>query len=310
MYKIKAVPLDAWDTHCHVFENEFPFAAERHFTPALATMEQLQQFHSSIGVSNVCIAHGLSYGSDCTSLLHYLKRYNGKSRGICVLDLETITNATLDEYHTAGIRSVRLNLFYHGATHDLQKQTALLESTASRLAEWRQSKTGQARWSIQIQQPQMDHWCSLRKTAATLPVPLVVDHFALMRGQSMLEEGDLHPIQSNGFKELLGALRDGNVWIKFSAPYRCSNLMHQYEDLREAVLEIVAANSERIIWGSDWPHTQCHSDRAGKDPYATEQFQRIDNQEWIQSLSRWMSENQWRRMWVENARNLYDGHTP
>lgn len=310
MYEIKAVPLDAWDTHCHVFENGFPFAAGRHFTPAPATIEQLQQFHSSIGVSNVCIAHGLSYGPDCTSLLHYLQRYNGISRGICVLDLETVTNATLNEYHAAGIRSVRLNLFCHDATHNLQKQTALLEATAARLAEWSRAKTGQGRWSIQIQQPEMDHWRSLRKMAATLPVPLVVDHFALVKGQSMLGEGGLHPLESSGFKELLGALRDGNVWIKFSAPYRCSSLMHQYEDLKEPVLELLAANSERIIWGSDWPHTQRHSDRAGKDPYATEPFQQIDNQEWIQSLSRWMSEDEWRQMWVNNPRNLYDGPGP
>lgn len=314
MYQIKAVPQDAWDTHCHVFEHGFPFAAERHFTPALATVEQLNQFHSSLGVSNVCIAHGLSYGSDCTSLLYYLKRNEGKrnegqSRGICVLDLENITDEMLDEYHAAGIRSVRLNLFYHEATNNLQKQTALLESTASRLAEWTILRDEQAPWSIQILQPQLDYWASLRKTAATLPVPVVVDHFALVKGHSILEEGELHPLQSDGFKELLGALKDGNTWIKLSAPYRCSNLMHGHEDLKEIVTEIVAANPERIVWGSDWPHTQRHGDRVGKDPQVVEKFQQIDNHEWIRSLSQWMSEVEWRGLWVNNARNLYDGHT-
>jgi predicted TIM-barrel fold metal-dependent hydrolase len=155
----------------------------------------------------------------------------------------------------------------------------------------------------------MDYWASLRKTAATLPVPLVVDHFGLVRGHSLLKEGELHPLQSDGFKELLGALKDGNTWIKLSAPYRCSNMMHGYEDLKEIVMEIVAANPERIVWGSDWPHTQRHDDRVGKDPKVVERFLKIDIHEWVRTLSLWMSEEEWRRLWVDNPRNLYDAHT-
>jgi predicted TIM-barrel fold metal-dependent hydrolase len=166
-----------------------------------ATVEQLQQFETSIAVEHVCVTHGLSYGDDCTSLLHYLDHFKGKARGICVLDIETVTDDLLNIYHTAGVRSVRLDLIRSEATCGLDKQIALIESTAKRLVRW-----GKGRWSIQIQQPHIEFWGRLKGKAAIFPVPLVVDHFALIEGQSMRKEDAMPPVESEGFAELLGAL--------------------------------------------------------------------------------------------------------
>jgi predicted TIM-barrel fold metal-dependent hydrolase len=331
MDSIKTVPRGAWDTHCHVFENKtYAFVPGRHFTPGTATLSQLQDLHSSIGVDNVCITHGFAYGSDCSSLLDYMQRYEGKVRGICVLDIDGVTDGTLNIYHDAGIRSVRLHFIVSGAMHDLDKQMALIRTTATRLEQWWQRRQkdaslGQEKeantlrlkpglWSIQIQQPEMAHWPALRSIAAELPMPLVVDHFALIQGPSMFgstlstADRDLASIHSVGFSALLEALRDGNLYVKLSAPYRCSNDQPRYDDLETAARAMIAANPDRVLWGSDWPHTQRHHTRKGNDPTAIEPFQQIDNGAWIESLSRWMSQEQWLKMWVLNPRRLYDTH--
>ena len=68
------------------------------------------------------------------------------------------------------------------------------------------------------------------------------------------------------------------------------------------------ANPRRVVWGSDWPHTQRHKDRVGKSSISEEAFLQVDDKTWIESLSRWMSEDEWQLLWVENPATLYDYH--
>ncbi|KAJ0119931.1 hypothetical protein J7T55_000781 [Diaporthe amygdali] len=263
---------------------------ERHFTPSVATLEQLHDFEASIGVQHVCIAHGLSYGPDCTSLLYYLEQLQGRARGICVIDEESVTDEQLNKYHAAGVRSVRLDFHRAKAMNDEDRQVELIEATAARLRGWDAQAKG---WSIQIQQPHLGHWKRLRQIASVLGVPLVVDHMSLVKGQSMAAEGQdamVPVVDRSEWQELLGALRDGNVWIKISAPYRNSRLEPSFEDLEEIVKQLVRANPKRFVWGSDWPHTQRHEDRAGRDPKTTEPFLKVDNPSWIRSLGGWLSD--------------------
>ncbi|RAK94086.1 hypothetical protein BO79DRAFT_261009 [Aspergillus costaricaensis CBS 115574] len=310
-FPVKAVPPGAWDTHHHIFEpDRFPFAAGRHFTPARASLEQLRDFEKSIGVEHVCIAHGLSYGADCTSLLYYLGQFGGTARGICVLDLDTVTDELLNTYHEAGVRSVRLDFFRHQAMNDVRIQTRLIEATARRLAQW-----GRPGWSIQIQQPHLHFWHELRKIINDSPIPVVVDHFALIEGSSYRADDEITDIQNCsyltekehlGLQELCQTLREGNLWIKLSAPNRCSNMAPGFQDLRWLVRLFVDANSKRVVWGSDWPHTQRHKDRIGKEASSEEAFLKVDDKGWIESLSQWMSEEEWQALWVGNPATLYD----
>lgn len=302
--EVKSVPAGAWDTHHHIFEpDKFPLSPGRHYTPATATLEELKAFEKSIGVENVCVAHGFSFGSDCTSLLHYLQELKGHARGICVLNIETVTDETLSLYHEAGVRSVRLDYFRSQAIDDPDKQVELIQSTAKRLVRW-----GKHTWSIQIQQPNLGFWRVLTPLATQLPVPLVVGHMALIQTPSMSASADEplpEPQSVEGFDDLLEALRRGNTWIKISAPYRCSNICHTWDDLEGPIKALVAANKDRILWGSDWPRTQRHQDRVGKPSDSVEHFLEIQDAQWIRSLSRWLSEDEWYRMWVTNPLCLY-----
>lgn len=303
---VKPVPKGAWDTHFHIFEPEhFPLAAGRHFTPSPATLDQLVTFEKSIGVEHLCIAHGLSFGADCSSLLHYLDYFNGRARGICVLDLVDVSDVTLDRYHEAGVRSVRIDFFRHAAMNDVQRQTDLIQATSRRLQQWRTDIS----WSIQIQQPHLEYWHQLAPVIANSPNPVVIDHMALIQVRSMMDSTQItnyiEVTRQDGWQQLLGALKQGNLWMKISAPYRCSDLFPSFEDLEEPIKAIIGCNPDRVVWGSDWPHTQRHKDRANQKPDDQEHYLKVDDAAWIQSLSRWLSDVEWHKMWVENPRKLY-----
>ncbi|TDZ13494.1 2-pyrone-4,6-dicarbaxylate hydrolase [Colletotrichum spinosum] len=304
IYPSKPVPAGSWDTHHHIFEPaRFPFAPGRHFTPSVATLDELKAFEQSIGVSHVCIAHGLSYGADCTSLLYYLQQFQGGARGICVLDLETVTDDLLDKYHEAGVRSVRLDFFKAQAMNDVDKQVGLVEATARRLRQWHEGGRG---WSIQIQQPNMSHWKQLGASIERCGLPVVLDHIGLVKAASFAPVGSVPAREQDGWQDLLRALGGGNLWVKISAPYRCSRADPEFGDLKDVVQELVGTNSKRLVWGSDWPHTQRHEDRHVRSRDEQEPFLEIDNAAWIRSLSTWLSEEEWRDLWVSNPSTLYD----
>lgn len=229
-----------------------------------------------------------------------------------MLDLVTVTDEILDLYHEAGVRSVRLDFFRHTAMHYFDVQAWLIDATAQRLVQWRGNAGN--KWSIQIQQPHLEFWPGLCEVIRQCPVPVVVDHMALITGSSYrygdatnIQDGSyLRESERRGLETLCQALRDGNLWIKISAPYRCSNLGPRYEDLRWVVRRFVDSNPRRMLWGSDWPHTQRHEDRFGKSRGKEEAFLEIDDRAWVESLSTWLSEEEWRLMWVENPAVLYD----
>ena len=72
---------------------------------------------------------------------------------------------------------------------------------------------------------------------------VVIDHF----GKPSESSG----INDPGFKYLLGLGRTRQVWVKLSAPYRSSDAI-----AADAAPKLLAAfGPERLLWGSDWPHT-------------------------------------------------------
>lgn len=71
------------------------------------------------------------------------------------------------------------------------------------------------------------------------------------------------------------------------------------------IRQLVAANAQCVVWGSDWAHNQRHDDRALRKFGEAEPFLKIDNKSWIRSLSKRMNEPEWQDMWVNNPRKLY-----
>lgn len=85
-----------------------------------------------------------------------------------------------------------------------------------------------------------EFWTELKpvieKEIVSKGVRLVTDHFALLKGVSMLPseyQGDVR--KQTGFEALIELIRDGHLFIKISAPYRVSKEAPDFEDVRPLV---------------------------------------------------------------------------
>lgn len=53
---------------------------------------------------------------------------------------------------------------------------------------------------------------------------------------------------------MIDLLRAGKAYVKISGAYRISSKAPDYPDAAPLAKALIAANAERVIWGSDWPH--------------------------------------------------------
>jgi predicted TIM-barrel fold metal-dependent hydrolase len=72
------------------------------------------------------------------------------------------------------------------------------------------------------------------------------DHFGSLKTNKGL--------QQPGLPLLFDLMKSGKVYVKLSAQYRISELPG-YTDAPPLVEAMVSANPDRVLWGSDWPHT-------------------------------------------------------
>lgn len=231
--------------------SQFSYSKDRHLTPPPATIQQFLSFKQNIGITHSVLTHGLSYGTDCTSLLSFLLEL-GKTntKGIGVIDPDTTTDEQINQMHSAGVRGIRVNLYKYSAMHDLERQKVALREHARRITRF-------PGWTMAFTHVHPEFWGDLRPTieseVASKGIRLVTDHFALLKGRTLLPaeyQGDV--TKQPGFSEIISLVRDGLLWVKLSAPYRVSDAAPSYEDLKPVVRALVEANPRRVLWGSDW----------------------------------------------------------
>lgn len=92
-------PSGSWDVHHHIFDldGRFPLSPTRHFTPSPATLAQFEAFQHGLGIEHACIAHGLSFGTDPSSLLFYLDHFQGTARAFACVDITSVTDEEITE---------------------------------------------------------------------------------------------------------------------------------------------------------------------------------------------------------------------
>jgi predicted TIM-barrel fold metal-dependent hydrolase len=61
-------------------------------------------------------------------------------------------------------------------------------------------------------------------------------------------------ITDPNFQSLLKLVGDGHAYVKLSAVYRLSTQFPDYPDAKPLHDAFLAANPERLMWGTDWPH--------------------------------------------------------
>lgn len=204
----------------------------------------------------------------------------------------------------AGIWGIRVNLYHYGAMEDVEAQKRCLTAHAARLA------AASIPWSITMTTTRTEFWDELRPFVETefaqFGLNLVTDHFALLKGSSMLPaeyKGD--PTRQPRFRAVVELVRSGRLWIKLSAPYRVSELAPNYPDLEYLVRALVDANKHQVLWGSDWPHTPRMKTRSPEEALKESLYLSVDDESWLKTLKSWLSEEEWRLLMVENPLRLF-----
>jgi D-galactarolactone isomerase len=263
----------ACDCHVHIYELErYPLASTSTFGPPQASWQDYTAVQRRLGLTRAILVQPTGYGYDNRCMLDALALSDGAARGIAVVRSDA-PMAQLQEMHDAGVRGVRF-MMIPGSGGLLGWDD--LELLARRIAEFG--------WVINLQLHGRD-LAQFEARLRALPCLLTIDHI----GKFLEPVGTDHP----GFQSLLRLLDAGRTWVKVSAPYETSRIgPPNYDDVSMLARALVAANPERCLWASNWPHPN-------RKPVP-------DDRDMLELLSLWASDQSARRMVLsDNAAKLY-----
>jgi predicted TIM-barrel fold metal-dependent hydrolase len=284
------IPRGACDCHVHVFGDpaRFPFAEKRVYTPPQASVEQLLELQRDLHLDRVVVVQPSVYGADNACTIDALRRMGARARGVAVIDKATSRKA-LEEMTAAGIRGVRLNLETNTVGRfDPADAKAVLDATAEQIRG--------LGWHVQIY-TRTSVIAALKEHLAGMPFPVVVDHF----GRGNPAQGPSQP----DFAALLDLVRSGAVYVKISGAYRISEKAPDFADATPLAQALVAANPDRIVWGTDWPHPNSDYGRGKPLTEISPPFP-IDDGLLLNQLPKWVPDAALRKkILVDNPARLY-----
>lgn len=222
----------AADTHAHVFSRALQLAERRRYSVDYdATPDAYLGMLVDNAMARGVLVQPSFLGFDNAYLLAALALRPQALRGIVALDKET-PPSEMARLARGGVAGIRLNLIG-------RSDPALTKP------EWRRHLEAIAAlgWQIEVQ-------CEAGRLPHLLPplletgAPVVVDHFG--RPDPVLGLDD------PGFHHLLHSADRGGVYVKLSGAYRIGEALAD----NAAPLLLAAFGPERLLWGSDWPHTQ------------------------------------------------------
>jgi len=230
------VPHGACDCHVHIFDPaHFPYASDRLYTPPEASIADLRDLQTALRFERVVIVTPSVYGTDNSCTLDAIRKLGSRARGVAVIGKST-TAAALDDMAATGVHGVRLNVETAGES-DPAAVKRQLDAVAAQLAG--------RNWHVQIN-TNLAVVAALADHMASLPFPIVLDHFARAKAAP--------GVSQPGFDALLALVKSGKAYVKISAAYRISDKSPDFPDATPVAQAIVAANPERVLWGSNWPH--------------------------------------------------------
>jgi predicted TIM-barrel fold metal-dependent hydrolase len=242
MLDTRSTPITGIDSHAHVFSRQLSLAAVRRYTPGYdATLESYLGHLHTHGLSHGVLVQPSFLGTDNRYLLDALRQAPQRLRGVVVLERDT-SAAVMADMARLGVVGVRLNLMGQ-ALPDFRD------------AEWNGffGRIADLGWHVELHAPMAD-LPALMRQLIPFGIKLVVDHFG--RPDARLGLGQ------PGFAEWLELGLGAEVWVKVSGIYRLAATEQQNLEFARASLSLLEQNfgPRRLVWGSDWPHTQHEQD--------------------------------------------------
>jgi len=220
------------DCHAHIFRRGLALAEGRRYTPDYdaALLDYLARLDVH-GLAHGVLVQPSFLGTDNSFLLEALKAEPERLRGIAVVDPGSAPEA-LAAMDRGGVVGIRLNLA-GAALPDLRAGAwpACLARAAA------------LGWQVEVLRAAGD-LPPLVEALLEAGVDVVVDHFGLPDPELGVDDP--------GFRGLLDLAGSRRVWVKLSGRYRNG------PGVADAAVPLLreAFGLDRLVWGSDWPHTR------------------------------------------------------
>ncbi|MCW5772561.1 MAG: amidohydrolase family protein [Rhodospirillaceae bacterium] len=239
-------PAGSCDAQFHAFGSHPAERADPNapYHASNAPIEEILAAHRRLGLDNGVLVQNTSVSMDYGPFLHDLATYP-QLRGIALIGDDTAAR-DLQRLHDGGVRGTRFH-FVRFLRRPCSPE--MIRRAAERIADMG--------WHIKVH-VQPDQVAELAPFLVTLPVPIVVDHIAHTR----IADGIDHP----SFKALLELYRHPNIWVLLANSDRWSpSGPPAYADAIPFGRALVEADSERLLWATDWPHVM-YKDPQAQDP--------------------------------------------
>ena len=282
------IPEHACDCHTHIHGDveKFPFFAGRVYTPEPASPEEMSALHKALHMERVVIVTPSVYGTDNSASQFGMMARGATARGVAVIDDKT-SESDLDAMHKAGFRGIRLNLATGGVNDPNVGRTRFTAAVE------RMKARG---WHVQLY-TNLAMITAIKELVLSAPVPVVFDHF----GGAQAALG----VEQPGFSDLVDLVKSGKAYVKISGAYRASKLGPDYPDCVPLARMLIAANADRIVWGTDWPHPDSVTPPGRKPTEVTPLFQ-IDDGRLLNQLPVWAPDAALRKkILADNPARLY-----
>jgi predicted TIM-barrel fold metal-dependent hydrolase len=254
-------PAGSCDCHVHIYGpfDRFPAEHAGRFSPKSEfPVEMLFDVWRAMGISRGVIVHAGNAGSDNEVTLDALKRFPDVLRAVAILKAD-VTDRRLDELTDAGFKGARINLLQQDGRPVASGGMTLddLKALAPRIAE--------RGWHAQLWIETGDLQ-ELASDVEKLPLNFVIDH----QGRTMADKTAAY----KGFQWFCDRLKSGRYWCKLSGADRNTRIGAPYKDTEDFMKALVAANADRLVWGSDWPHVGHTDESTPREPVLMDLFKR------------------------------------
>ncbi len=231
--------MNYMDAHAHVFSHHDTFPAIARYRPNYtASVESYIEQLDKHGFDKAVLVQPSFLGTDNSYMLTAILKYPERLRGIAVLP-NIIDAATLQTLDKQGVVGIRINLFGVSCPDLTSPQWKIFLTQLANI-----------NWQVEIQAPPI-YLIQLLPVLKQYSINIVIDHF-----------GRFNPIkgvQDQKYLELLDMLNPNQHWVKVSGYYRLGNKIG-IQNATDALKLLIQRNMRnRLIWGSDWPHTQNES---------------------------------------------------
>ena len=220
----------------HIFDPSFPPSAHWQHRPPHADVSMYRRLQQRLGTTRAVVVNPSTYGVDNACTVDAVQQLGESARGVAVVGHDVV-DAELDRLALQRVCGLRVNFVSPQSWGTTTPEMLIaLSRKAARLG-----------WHIQVF-VHPEQLVELAPVLHVLPTPLVVDHL-----------GRIDPADgpsAAAFGVLRSLLDGGNTWVKLSGAYMRSRAGEPaYADMHALGTALVRAAPERMVWGSDWPHT-------------------------------------------------------